>query len=83
MFAQLRLPVDPRFGQAAGATSVYLVTSPEVAEVTGRYFEHCTPVESSALSRDPTAADRLWRLYVRLSGLDADPPRAGVFEPGT
>jgi NAD(P)-dependent dehydrogenase (short-subunit alcohol dehydrogenase family) len=58
--------------EAGAQTSVYLATSPAVAEVSGRYFEKCTPVEPSALSQDPAAAKRLWQLSTQLSGLDAD-----------
>jgi retinol dehydrogenase 12 len=60
--------------EAGAQTSVYLATSPQVAEVSGRYFEKCTQAESSALSRDPAAAERLWRLSTHLSGLDAQLP---------
>ena len=63
--------------EAGAQTSVYLATSPEVAKVSGRYFEKCTPAESSALSQDPAAAERLWQLSAQLSGLDADLPTTG------
>jgi retinol dehydrogenase 12 len=63
--------------EAGAQTPVYLATSPEVAEVSGRYFEKCTPAESSALSQDPAAAKRLWRLSAQLSGLDAELPTTG------
>jgi retinol dehydrogenase 12 len=63
--------------EAGAQTPVYLATSPEVAEVSGRYFEQCAPAESSALSRDPAAAKRLWRLSAQLSGLDAELPTTG------
>ena len=46
---------------AAGArTSVYLATSPEVAKVTGSYFDDCTEVAASAQALDPQLARRLW-----------------------
>jgi retinol dehydrogenase 12 len=63
--------------EAGAQTSVYLATSPEVAKVSGRYFEKCTPAESSALSQDPAAAERLWQLSAQLSGLDAELPTTG------
>jgi retinol dehydrogenase 12 len=63
--------------EAGAQTSVYLATSPEVVEVSGRYFEKCTQAESSALSRDPAAAQRLWQLSTQLSGLDAELPTTG------
>ena len=76
--AFLRLARPFQTSSEAGAqTSVYLATSPAVAEVSGRYFEKCTPVEPSALSQDPAAAQRLWQLSTQLSGLDADLPTTG------
>jgi hypothetical protein len=58
-------------GPATGAeTSVYLAGSPEVAEVTGRYFVKCKPAQPSALARDEQAAARLWTLSEALAGLD-------------
>jgi NAD(P)-dependent dehydrogenase (short-subunit alcohol dehydrogenase family) len=43
-------------------TSVYLASSPEVAEVTGRYFVKCRPRVPSAAARDQSAAALLWSL---------------------
>jgi NAD(P)-dependent dehydrogenase (short-subunit alcohol dehydrogenase family) len=63
--------------QAGAATPVYLATSPQVAEVSGRYFEKPTPAESSAPSQDPAAAKQLWQLSTQLSGLDAELPTTG------
>jgi retinol dehydrogenase 12 len=63
--------------EAGAQTSVYLATSPQVAEVSGRYFEKSTPAEPSALSQDPAAAKQLWQLSTQLSGLDADLPTTG------
>jgi retinol dehydrogenase 12 len=63
--------------EAGAQTPVYLATSPAVAEVSGCYFEECKQAESSALSRDPAAAKRLWRLSAQLSGLDAELPTTG------
>ena len=63
--------------EAGAQTSVYLATSPEVAEVSGRYFEKSMPAEPSVLSRDTAAAERLWQLSAQLSGLDADLPTTG------
>jgi retinol dehydrogenase 14 len=46
---------------AAGArTSVYLATSPEVANVSGRYFNNCTAVTAAAQALDQQLAQRLW-----------------------
>jgi NAD(P)-dependent dehydrogenase (short-subunit alcohol dehydrogenase family) len=48
-------------------TSVYLVTSPEVQGVSGRYFVKQKQVASSAASRDEAAARRLWELSEELT----------------
>lgn len=46
---------------AAGArTSVYLATSPQVANVTGKYFDDCIAVEATAAAQDQQLAHRLW-----------------------
>jgi NAD(P)-dependent dehydrogenase (short-subunit alcohol dehydrogenase family) len=66
------VPLVLRFqpGPATGAkTPVYLASSPEVAEVTGRYFVRCRPAEPSALARDGRAAARMWALSEDLTGL--------------
>jgi retinol dehydrogenase 12 len=68
---RLILPFQP--GPARGAeTSVYLASSPEVADVTGRYFVKCKPAEPSALARDSQTAARLWTLSEELAGLAPD-----------
>ncbi len=66
---RLVLPFQP--GPVKGSeTSVYLASSPEVAEVTGGYFVKCKPAQPSALARDARAAARLWALSGELAGLD-------------
>jgi retinol dehydrogenase 12 len=68
------LPLALRFvpGPAAGArTPVYLASSPEVADVTGRYFVNCRQAEPSALAKDTAAAARLWALSEDLTGISA------------
>ena len=68
--ATLRLILPFLPGPAAGAkTSVYLASSPQVAEVSGGYFVKCKPVEPSALARDVRAAAQLWMLSAELTGL--------------
>ncbi len=47
-------------------TSVYLATSPEVKGVTGKYFDHCTPVAPSPLALDPHLAQKLWEWSERI-----------------
>jgi NAD(P)-dependent dehydrogenase (short-subunit alcohol dehydrogenase family) len=55
---------------AKGArTSVYLASSPEVAEVSGEYFVKCAPRRPKPWARDPDAARRLWQVSEELVGL--------------
>ena len=54
-------------------TPVYLAASPEVEEVTGRYFVDCRPVPSSSISYDAELAARLWDLSASLTSA-GDPP---------
>jgi NAD(P)-dependent dehydrogenase (short-subunit alcohol dehydrogenase family) len=55
-------------------TSVYLASSPEVADVTGRYFIKCRPRNPSAAARDEDAAALLWSVSEEL--VDAAAHRA-------
>jgi len=50
-------------------TSIYLATSPEVADVTGRYFVDCQPARPRPQATDPDMARRLWDVSVRMTGL--------------
>jgi NAD(P)-dependent dehydrogenase (short-subunit alcohol dehydrogenase family) len=43
-------------------TSIYLASSPEVANVTGKYFVKCKARNPSAAARDDEAAKKLWAL---------------------
>ncbi len=54
--------------EAGARTSVYLASSPDVAEISGRYFVKEKPVQSSQQSRDTLAAERLWRLSEDMTG---------------
>jgi NAD(P)-dependent dehydrogenase (short-subunit alcohol dehydrogenase family) len=47
-------------------TSVYLATSPEVADVSGRYYVDCRPTTPSRTARDEALAARLWQESERL-----------------
>jgi NAD(P)-dependent dehydrogenase (short-subunit alcohol dehydrogenase family) len=54
---------------AEGAqTSIYLVSSPEVEGVTGKYFVNCKPVPSNPLSYDRALAEKLWQVSLELTG---------------
>ncbi len=52
-------------------TIVYLASSPEVAEISGRYFYKSRPSTPSAAAQDDGAARRLWDESVRLAGMAA------------
>ena len=55
---------------AEGAkTSLYLASSPDVAEISGRYFAQSREARCSRAARDPDAARRLWALSAELAGL--------------
>jgi NAD(P)-dependent dehydrogenase (short-subunit alcohol dehydrogenase family) len=65
----VQLVTSFRPGPAISArTSVYLASSPGVADVAGGYFVKCKPAEPSALARDSQAAARLWALSEELAG---------------
>ncbi|MBJ6761544.1 SDR family oxidoreductase [Myxococcaceae bacterium JPH2] len=50
-------------------TSVYLASSPEVADVSGQYFIKCRPVKASSAARDDALAERLWQVSAQLTGV--------------
>ena len=50
-------------------TSIYLASSPEVADVTGAYFVRSRARRPSKVARDQGAARRLWEVSEQLSGL--------------
>ena len=61
---------------AGAATSVYLASSPEVGDVTGRYFVDRRPRSSSRASQDAAAAAWLWDVSAALVGLPSSAPHA-------
>jgi len=50
-------------------TSVYLASSPEVANVTGKFFDKCREVAPAAAAQDAAAAKRLWEISAKLTRL--------------
>ena len=48
-------------------TSIYLASSPEVANVTGEYFVRCRGARPGRLATDDEAARRLWQVSEALS----------------
>jgi NAD(P)-dependent dehydrogenase (short-subunit alcohol dehydrogenase family) len=52
-------------------TSIYLASSPEVAGVTGKYFDKCKPIKSNAASYVEADQKRLWDLSAEMVKLPA------------
>jgi NAD(P)-dependent dehydrogenase (short-subunit alcohol dehydrogenase family) len=50
-------------------TPIYLASSPEVANLSGKYFVRRRPRSSSPASYDHEAARRLWEMSAKLTGL--------------
>ena len=50
-------------------TSIYLASSPEVANVTGKFFDKCREVPPAAPAQDSAAAKRLWEISAKLTRL--------------
>jgi NAD(P)-dependent dehydrogenase (short-subunit alcohol dehydrogenase family) len=69
--------------QQGAATSIYLAASPQVADVTGRYFAHRRPKRSARRSYDRDVAARLWQVSTDLVAASATPPHPtdGLKEP--
>jgi NAD(P)-dependent dehydrogenase (short-subunit alcohol dehydrogenase family) len=60
---------------AQGAeTAVYLLSSPDVGHVTGRYFEDGHPALAAAAAGDSAVRRRLWRVSAKLVGLPNGAP---------
>jgi NAD(P)-dependent dehydrogenase (short-subunit alcohol dehydrogenase family) len=52
-------------------TSIHLAASPDVSELSGRYFTKMREVRCSRAARDADAARRLWQISAELTGLGA------------
>jgi NAD(P)-dependent dehydrogenase (short-subunit alcohol dehydrogenase family) len=52
-------------------TIVHLASSPDVAEMTGKYFEECRATTPSLPARDDRAASLLWERSAALAGMNA------------
>jgi len=55
--------------EQGAATSLYVATSPELAETNGRYFADCRERETTSAARDGSAARRLWNLSCEWVGV--------------
>jgi NAD(P)-dependent dehydrogenase (short-subunit alcohol dehydrogenase family) len=58
-------------------TSVYLASSPEVANVTGKFFDKCREVAPAPAAQDAAAARLLWEISERLTGLASSAKEPG------
>ncbi len=56
--------------QKAAETILYLALSPELKEITGKYFFNKKEIKSSSASYDKEAAFRLWQLSLNLTEVD-------------
>ena len=56
--------------EQGAATSIYLASSPEVADAHGLYFHKCKPIKPSPAALDGDAARHLWEVSTRLTGMD-------------
>ena len=62
-------------------TSIHLASAPELAAVSGAYFEKCRPTRPAERALDPADQDRLWQLSEQLVGVSrspAPPPGRGT-----
>jgi len=59
--------LDPERG---ARTSIYLASSPEVEDVTGKYFVKCKQARSSRISYDEFVSQRLWKMSEELTKLN-------------
>jgi len=50
-------------------TTLYLATSSEVEQITGKYFVHSKAVEAASQAYDKDAVRRLWQVSAELTGL--------------
>ncbi len=55
--------------EQGAATSVYLASSPDVAKVSGKFFEDCKERAPSGASLDQAAAERLWTASEAATGV--------------
>ena len=53
--------------QRGAATSLYVATSPELANISGGYFARSRPARNNPLADDPQLAARLWALSEQLT----------------
>ena len=55
--------------ESGAATSVYLASSPEVAGVSGKYFDNRQQVDAGEQAQDPALQKQFWQISEELAGL--------------
>jgi NAD(P)-dependent dehydrogenase (short-subunit alcohol dehydrogenase family) len=65
VFVAKAFAIPPSWG---AKTLVHLAGAPEVADITGGYFERCRLTQPSRAARDDAAAQRLWDESARIAG---------------
>ncbi len=67
--APIRLLLRPflQSPEKGALTSIYLATSPEVADITGKYFKGTKVIEQNPIALDDDNAQRLWQVTERLT----------------
>jgi len=72
LIVRLIIPVVKPFmltSKQGAAVSLYLATSPEVAQVSGEFFVKSKPAKSNPLSRDPKLMAEVWLCAEKMTGL--------------
>ncbi|MGW8252045.1 MAG: short-chain dehydrogenase, partial [Anaerolineales bacterium] len=59
-----------RSPKEGASTSVYLASSPEVQDITGKYFEDEQAVPADPAAYAEAAAQELWRVSAQMTGLE-------------
>lgn len=73
-FMNFLLQSSKRFAltpEQGAQTMLYLAASPEIADVTGTYFNKCKPAKLMRQARNDADAQRLWDSSAELSGVGA------------
>jgi retinol dehydrogenase 14 len=61
--------------EQGGSYIADLATRPELARVTGKYFEEGVLIDPAPLAQDRALAARLWDVSAKMVGLDTDQPK--------
>jgi NAD(P)-dependent dehydrogenase (short-subunit alcohol dehydrogenase family) len=72
MLARMLMPLIGLFMRSperGAAAQIHLASSPQVEDVSGKYFVDCKPARSSAESYDTGVARRLWEVSAAMTGV--------------